>query len=146
MKRITSDKIETIAKKLRLMPAVSKKKPVEYSRQEAITMLRAEIAALEKRGYSLEQVSETLRGEGLEINTATLRTYLQKAGDGKQTAAAVTVAPAKKKKTIAKAVTVAKSKLSAAKAKKPKLASDATPAKSPAYGATFELRPDTDDI
>ena len=39
---------------------------------------------MRKRGYTLEQVSEVLRGKGLDITERTLRNYLQRrkaAGD-----------------------------------------------------------------
>lgn len=42
-------------------------------------MLSKEIADLQKRGYTLDQISETLRGEGLSIATPTLKSYLQRA-------------------------------------------------------------------
>ena len=42
-------------------------------------ILSKEIAALQKRGYTLDQISETLRGEGLSIATPTLKSYLQRA-------------------------------------------------------------------
>ena len=47
-------------------------------------MLSKEIAALQKRGYTLEQISETLRGEGLNIATPTLKSYLQRAKPAKK--------------------------------------------------------------
>jgi len=39
--------------------------------------------ALQKRGYTLDQISETLRGEGLDITTPTLKSYLQRIKAGK---------------------------------------------------------------
>ncbi len=46
-------------------------------------MLAKEIVALQKRGYTLEQIAETLRGEGLAISTPTLKSYLQRIKLGK---------------------------------------------------------------
>jgi hypothetical protein len=44
-----------------------------------VRILSKEIAALQKRGYTLDQILETLRGEGLSIATPTLKSYLQRA-------------------------------------------------------------------
>ena len=41
--------------------------------------LVAEIAALQQRGYTIEQVVESLQGVGLTITTPTLKSYLQRA-------------------------------------------------------------------
>ena len=73
--KYTTEQLEAIAAKLREMPPVEKKKQ-EHSKQE---VLSKEIAALQKRGYTLDQISETLRGEGLSIATPTLKSYLQRA-------------------------------------------------------------------
>jgi hypothetical protein len=56
----------------------------EHSKQEAVRILSKEIAALQKRGYTLDQISETLRGEGLNIATPTLKSYLQRAKPAKK--------------------------------------------------------------
>ncbi|MFM0140457.1 protein mobC [Caballeronia grimmiae] len=76
--KLTTEKIEAIALKLRELPPIEKKK-AEVSKQEAVKLLSKEIAAMQKRGYTLLQISEALRGEGLNIATPTLKTYLQKA-------------------------------------------------------------------
>ena len=83
----TAEKAQAIAKKLREMPSVEKKK--ELSKQKMVRILVKEITALQRRGYTLEQISETLRGEDLSITTPTLRNYLQRAKPAKK-------APAKK--------------------------------------------------
>ena len=74
----TTEQLEAIAAKLREMPPVEKKKQ-EHSKQDAVRILSKEIALLQKRGYTLDQISETLRGEGLSIATPTLKSYLQRA-------------------------------------------------------------------
>ena len=78
----TNEKLEAIAAKLKTMPVIEKKKQ-EHSKQDAIKLLSKEIAALQKRGYTLDQIAETLRGEGLEITTPTLKSYLQRIKAGK---------------------------------------------------------------
>jgi methionine synthase II (cobalamin-independent) len=76
--KYTTGQLEAIAAKLRDMPPVEKKQQ-EHSKQEAVRILAKEIAALQKRGYTLDQIAETLRGEGLNIATPTLKSYLQRA-------------------------------------------------------------------
>jgi len=76
--RYTTEQLEAIAAKLRDMPPVEKKKQ-EHSKQEAVRILAKEITALQKRGYTLDQISETLMSEGLSIATPTLKSYLQRA-------------------------------------------------------------------
>jgi len=81
--KYTTELLEAIAAKLRDMPPVEKKKR-EHSKQEAVRILAKEITALQKRGYTLDQISETLRGEGLSIATPTLKNYLQRAKPNKK--------------------------------------------------------------
>ena len=81
--KYTTEQLDAIATKLRDMPKVEKKKQ-EHSKQEAVRVLSKEIAALQKRGYTLDQISETLRGEGLSIATPTLKSYLQRAKPDKK--------------------------------------------------------------
>ncbi len=76
--KYTAEQLEIIANHLKAMPPVEKKKR-EFSKQEAVKILTKEIAALQKRGYSLNQISEALNGQGLEIATPTLKSYLQRA-------------------------------------------------------------------
>ncbi len=71
-----TEQIEVIAANLREMPPVEKKKQ-QRSKQEAIKMLSKEITALKRCGYTLDQISETLRGEGLDIAPPTLKSCLQ---------------------------------------------------------------------
>lgn len=68
---------EALAEKLRVLPAIeNKNRPI--SKAEEIKLLASEIAALQERNYSLQQIAEFLTGEGLEISTATLKNYLQR--------------------------------------------------------------------
>jgi hypothetical protein len=78
----SNEKLEAIAAKLKTMPVIEKKKQ-EHSKQDAIKVLAKEIAVLQKRGYTLDQIAETLRGEGLDITTPTLKSYLQRIKAGK---------------------------------------------------------------
>lgn len=76
--KFTIDQLDAIAEKLRQMPPVERKNQ-EVSKQEAVKVLAKEIVALQKRGYTLEQISEALRGNGLDIATGTLKSYMQRA-------------------------------------------------------------------
>ena len=78
----SNEKLGAIAAKLKTMPVIEKKKQ-EHSKQDAVKVLAKEIAALQKRGYTLDQIAETLRGEGLDITTPTLKSYLQRIKAGK---------------------------------------------------------------
>jgi hypothetical protein len=76
--KYTGEQLESIASRLKEKPPIEKKKQ-EHSKQEAVKILSKEIAALQKRGYTLDQISEMLKGEGLDIATPTLKNYLQRA-------------------------------------------------------------------
>lgn len=114
--KYTAEQLEAIAAKLRDLPPIEKQKT--HSKQDAVRVLSKEINALQKRGYTLDQISETLRGEGISIATPTLKSYLQRAK------------PEKKAPSKANAETPSA-----------KLAKPADPAK-----ATFAPKPDSDDI
>ncbi|WP_236873619.1 protein mobC [Burkholderia sp. PAMC 26561] len=73
------------------------------SKQDAVKLLSKEIVAMQKRGYTLLQISEALRGEGLSLSTPTLRSYLQKAQPASKTPAAISDDAAATKKPAAHA-------------------------------------------
>lgn len=75
--KYTTEQLDTIAARLRDMPAVEKPKQ-QLSKQAAVAVLAREITSLRKRGYTLVQIAEALRGEGLDIATPTLKNYLQR--------------------------------------------------------------------
>jgi len=60
------------------MPPV-KEKNQGCSKQEAVKILKKEISSMQQRGYALDQISEVLRTEGIDITTPTLKSYLQRA-------------------------------------------------------------------
>ena len=74
----TAAQVEEIASKLKELPAIEPP-PKDLTKQEVVKMLAKEIKSLQKRGYSLEQIASSLKGEGLDISTPTLKSYLQKA-------------------------------------------------------------------
>lgn len=76
--KYTTEQIERISEKFRRMPIIQKSEQLN-SKQKAIKILSKEIAALQKKGYSFEQISELLREEGIHIVTPRLKSYLQRA-------------------------------------------------------------------
>lgn len=73
MAAYTRDDVEKMAEALRSLPAATKNK---LSKQGVIAHLAAEILGLQERGYTIEQVAESLRSLGLIITTKTLSSYL----------------------------------------------------------------------
>jgi methionine synthase II (cobalamin-independent) len=74
----TVEQVEEIAIKLRALPKIEPP-PKDLTKSDVVKMLAKEIKSLQKRGYSLEQIASSLKGEGLDISTPTLKSYLQKA-------------------------------------------------------------------
>lgn len=74
---LTRAHIEQIAEKLKRMPPAPAA-AVNATKQEAVKLLANEIAGLQRRGYALEQIAESLRSEGLDLSTATLKSYLSR--------------------------------------------------------------------
>lgn len=74
----TLESAEGMAEKLRAIPA---KDPSQrrLDKQGMVRHLASEILAVQQRGYTLEEVAESLRGYGLDITTPTLKNYLQRA-------------------------------------------------------------------
>ena len=79
--KYTQEQIEAIAESLRKLPPVEKKKE-ELSKFDAVKALSKEIAGMQKKGYSIEQIANALRESGLDIATPTLKSYLQRAKQG----------------------------------------------------------------
>ena len=73
----TVKQVEDIASKLRELPPIEPP-PKDLSKSDVVKMLAKEIKSLQKRGYSLEQIATSLKGEGVDISTPTLKSYLQK--------------------------------------------------------------------
>jgi hypothetical protein len=73
----TLEDAERIAQSLRALPAMDSSKRT-LTKQAMIKRLAREIASLQQRGYSIEQVADSLRGNGLDISTPTLKSYLHR--------------------------------------------------------------------
>ena len=75
---LSRDQVEQLRSTLRAVP----KAPaagVDTTKQEAVKLLAREIEGLQRRGYSLEQIAEMLKGGGLVVSTPTLKSYLSRA-------------------------------------------------------------------
>jgi len=73
--------LAAMAAQLRGLPPVDVSKR-RTNKQGAIRYLADEIAALQERGYTMEEVTDRLKGFGLEITTPTLKSYLHRAKGG----------------------------------------------------------------
>jgi intein-encoded DNA endonuclease-like protein len=78
----TPEQAEKIAATLRALPAMEPP-PKKLTKAEVVKLLSKEIRDLQKRGYSLEQIASSLKGEGLDISTPTLKSYLAKSKPAK---------------------------------------------------------------
>lgn len=74
----TIETARRLAEELRAIPA---KDPAQrrLDKQAMVRELAEELIALQQRGYTIEEVAESLRGRGFEITTPTLKNYLQRA-------------------------------------------------------------------
>jgi len=74
----TLESARRLAEELRAIPA---KDPAQrrLDKQAMVRELAQELIALQQRGYTIEEVAGSLRERGLEITTATLKNYLQRA-------------------------------------------------------------------
>lgn len=73
----TEDEIKEFSKKLKELPAIKKQKNI--TKMEAVKFLKNDIIELRKRGYSVENISESMNGIGLDISIGTLKSYLARA-------------------------------------------------------------------
>jgi hypothetical protein len=74
----TVEAIDEMIAKLRLLPPKDPAKR-KLDKQESVKRMARELIALQERGYSLEEIADSVRGVGLKITTPTLKTYLQRA-------------------------------------------------------------------
>jgi ribosomal protein L12E/L44/L45/RPP1/RPP2 len=73
----TLEQTEEMERTLRALPAMDSSKR-RLNKQAVVKRLSRELAALQARGYTMEQIAECLRGIGFEISTPTLKSYLQR--------------------------------------------------------------------
>jgi hypothetical protein len=80
--RVSRDHIEELRAALKKAPEVPPGS-TDTTKQEAVRLLAKEIQALQRRGYSLEQVAEMFKKGGLVLTTPTLKSYLSRAKGGR---------------------------------------------------------------
>jgi hypothetical protein len=81
--RLTRAQIVQIAERARRMPPAPAAE-VNVTKQEAVRVLAPEIEGLKRKGYTMAQIAESFSGEGLELSTATLKSYLSRAQASKK--------------------------------------------------------------
>lgn len=72
-KPVSKDQLEKVSGMLQELPAKPKD---ELSLKEAIAKMYEYITAALNRGYSHAEISEVLKGQGLQISSSTLKSYL----------------------------------------------------------------------
>lgn len=72
----TPDEVAKMAERLRSLSKTPPSKPL--TKASAIRMLAGEIQKMRRGGYTLSQIAEVLKSEGLDINKQVLRNYLHK--------------------------------------------------------------------
>jgi hypothetical protein len=132
--KITLKALEVIAEKLRSLPEL-KPEQKEVGKQEAVAILKGEIVALRARGYSYEQIAEYLKGDGLDIGGAALKSYMTRANasDKASMKAPAKSRPSPKSRATVKADPVAKAKATSG-------------AVSEAGKGSFQVKPDRGEI
>jgi hypothetical protein len=75
---LTRAQVALMAEKARRTPPAP---PAEanVTKQEAVRLLAREIAGLQRKGYKLEQIVASFKGDGLDLSTATMKSYLSRA-------------------------------------------------------------------
>jgi hypothetical protein len=73
----TLENANRLVEELRAIPPKGPAKR-KLDKQGMVRILANELVALQQRGYTIEEVAESLRGRGLEITTPTLKNYLQR--------------------------------------------------------------------
>ena len=74
----SKEKLANISNKLDALPEVETSETL--SNYQSIEHLRKSIKAAMKKGYTLEQIVEVLKEDGIDLKAQTLRNYLTKSG------------------------------------------------------------------
>ena len=75
---LSRDQVEQLRSTLKAVPKAPTAS-LDTTKQDAVKLLAREIEGLQRRGYSLEQIAEMLKGGGLVVSTPTLKSYLSRA-------------------------------------------------------------------
>src|ERR1035438_8778202 len=96
---LSRDQVEQLRSTLKAVPKAPTAS-LDTTKQDAVRLLAREIEGLQRRGYSLEQIAEMLKGGGLVVSTPTLKSYLSRAkaarDRGKEAGPRMSVAPVAK--------------------------------------------------
>jgi hypothetical protein len=103
----TMEALDEIRAKLAALPPKDPKQR-KLDRQAGVKYMLRELTSLQERGYTLEEIVESVNGFGFQITTPTLKTYLQRArSDNADRPKAKRAAPSRRAKTdAAKAASV----------------------------------------
>jgi hypothetical protein len=74
----TVEQVDQVGERLLALPAIEPSKR-KLDKQAAVRRLTDAIATLQQRGYTLEQIAQSMSGLGIQITTPTLKSYLQRA-------------------------------------------------------------------
>ena len=74
---LTRAQVALMADKARRMPPAPPDEAT-VTKQEAVRLLATEIVGLQRKGYKLEQIVAAFRGDGLDLSTATMKSYLSR--------------------------------------------------------------------
>lgn len=131
---MTQKDINDLADKLKAAPDLPVEKR-QLTKKEAVASLKPAIDDLRKRGYTLEQVAALLRANGLEITFGSLRQYLADRQGG--------TSRRKKRATPTPPSTPEPGHVSS---KQPEKSGHEKKATEKKPSASFEVRPDTENI
>jgi glucan-binding YG repeat protein len=81
---IKLETLEAVREKMKSAPEVAKEKRT-VSKQESIKELKREIEAMQKKGYTLDDIAKFMTDGGIQITTPTLKSYLQRTKPAKTT-------------------------------------------------------------
>lgn len=92
----TIEQIDQVGAGLLALPALDASKR-KLDKQAAVRRIKDQIATAQQRGYTLEQIAQSMTELGIQITTPTLKSYLQRAkkagGRGARGAARLAAAP-----------------------------------------------------
>ena len=76
--KYTLETFEKLAETMRAMPKVESTKQ-EMSKSEGVKFLLKDIAAMQKRGYTMRMIAEIMSKNDMEISESVLKSYVQRA-------------------------------------------------------------------
>ncbi len=74
---LTRAQVALMAEKARRMPPAPPDEAA-VTKQEAVRLLATEIVGLQRKGYKLEQIVAAFRSDGLDLSTATMKSYMSR--------------------------------------------------------------------